>query len=88
MSLQLLCRYQPTDRDTWRQVFDGDAETRDRAGLSLLQLWNETEGSGVWCLFEVADRDRAQNWLDGPQYRQALAQAGVSADSARFVRTA
>ncbi len=58
MSNQLLARYAGFDR----AAFDGDAENRSTAGVSLLQLWR---GDGShWALFDVNDRDKARAWLD------------------------
>ena len=58
MTQQLLARYDSFDR----AAFDGDAENRSNAGVSLLQLWR---GSGShWALFGINDADKARDWLD------------------------
>ncbi|MFZ5964039.1 hypothetical protein ACOXXX_13900 [Thalassococcus sp. BH17M4-6] len=57
MSQQMLARYDSFDRD----AFDGDAENRSRAGLSLMQLWRGD--GGHWALFGVNDVDEAREWL-------------------------
>ncbi|MGY9049407.1 hypothetical protein P775_22510 [Puniceibacterium antarcticum] len=59
MSHQLLARYDSFDKT----AFDGDAENRSTAGVSLLQLWHATTGSH-WALFNISDADKARAWLD------------------------
>jgi hypothetical protein len=48
----------------WKTAFDAAWESRDRAGLTLLQLWRHADAPDtVTALFEVADRPRAESWL-------------------------
>lgn len=80
--MQLLIDYTTTEFTAWKSAFDGDAENRANAGLTLLQMWRGADDAGaVTCLFEVADRDRAQDWLDKTA---ALGGGG----RARFLKTA
>lgn len=63
--MHLLAHFDTTDYAAWKQAFDRDAEDRALAGLSMLQMWRAVdEPANVTCLFEVADRPRAQGWLD------------------------
>ena len=62
--MNLITHYTPADAAAWRKDFDAHAETRMRAGLTLLQLWRDVDGTGMTALFEVNDRDKAQAWLD------------------------
>jgi len=62
--MNLLAHITPPDRAAWRKGFDADAENRRNAGLTLLQLWNDADGTGVTALFEVNDRGKAQAWVD------------------------
>lgn len=62
--MQLLTRHDIPDFAAWKTGFDAHAETRAQAGLTLLQMWRSADGPGAVCLFEVADRARAQAWLD------------------------
>ncbi|MCB1883159.1 MAG: hypothetical protein KDG89_04035 [Geminicoccaceae bacterium] len=79
--MQLLMDFPATDA-AWNAAFDADAENRANAGLTLLQMWRGADDVGaVTCLFEVANRDRAQAWLDTSA---ALGRPGV----ARFLTTA
>ena len=78
MSLQLLTRYASFDAD----AFDGDAEARGQAGLTLLQRWTAVEGGGTWVLFQVNDQAKAAKWLG-----EAKSLGDGPAD-AHFLRTA
>lgn len=63
--MHLLTRFDTADYAAWKTAFDGDAEDRRTAGLTLLQMWRGVdEPAQVTCLFEVNDRARAQRWLD------------------------
>ncbi|MEO1966842.1 phosphoribosylaminoimidazolesuccinocarboxamide synthase, partial [Hyphomonas sp.] len=41
------------------RYFEGDAENRANAGLSVLQRWEAAEGSAVWILLSVNDTEKA-----------------------------
>lgn len=62
--MNLLTHHTPNSYDAWKSDFDASTETRMNAGLTLLQLWRDVDGSGVTALFEVNDRAKAQKWLD------------------------
>jgi hypothetical protein len=80
--MHLLATFTPPDYTAWKADFDAHWEARDQAGLTLLQLWRGADDtSRVVALFEVADRPRAQAWLD----RQSALHGGIAA---QFVRTA
>ncbi|WP_308916073.1 DUF3303 domain-containing protein [Jannaschia sp. LMIT008] len=79
--MQLLLHLTPADRDAWRADFDRNAENRMNAGLTLLQLWHDADGTGVTALFEANDRAKAQAWID----REAATGPAIDA---RFLRTA
>ncbi|CTQ31369.1 DUF3303 family protein [Jannaschia rubra] len=79
--MNLLLHQTPASYDDWKRDFDAHTETRMNAGLTLLQLWRDLDGSGVTALFQVNDRKKAQDWLD----RET--QTGGPLD-ARFMRTA
>ena len=79
--MNLLTHHDPASYDTWKQDFDAHAETRMQAGLTLLQLWRDADGTGVTALFEVNDRAKAQKWLDA----EAQTEGAVTG---RFMRTA
>ncbi|SPH24842.1 hypothetical protein DEA8626_03875 [Defluviimonas aquaemixtae] len=87
--MQLLCRNDIDDYETWKDVFDADREAHGQAGLSLLQLWREDgEPNRVWFLFEVNDHAKAQAFLDAPQSEMHAKRAGVRDGDYHFLRTA
>ena len=62
--MQLLCQLDTPDFPGWKRDFDLDATDRMEAGLTLLQMWRAADSrSGVFLLFEVNDRARAEGWL-------------------------
>jgi hypothetical protein len=62
--IQLLCQLETADFPGWKRDFDSEATDRMEAGLTLLQIWRDADRrSGVFLLFEVNDRDRAEAWL-------------------------
>lgn len=80
--MQLLCRFDTISWDEWRPRFDGDAEERRLAGLTLLQLWRDADTpDAAVALFEVNDRGKAEAWV--------AKHAGFGAAlTAHFLRTA
>ena len=84
MSLQLLCRFEAADADSWKSAYDANWEDRSNAGLSQLQVWRGADaGSAIWALYSVNDRAKAQTWLDGAA---KLSDAKVA--EAHFLETA
>ncbi|WEF23373.1 hypothetical protein [Paracoccus sp. S3-43] len=84
--MQLIAHYSVNDYPAFKLSFDADAEDRGNNGLTLLQLWQENNGS-AWALFSVSDAKAARAYLDGAA-TVFNSQAGVSAFSYHFVETA
>ncbi len=83
MTLQLLCRFEAADADSWQSAYDDDWEERSSAGLSQLQLWRGADdGSAIWALYTVNDRGKAQSWLD-----KTAKLSGATLAEAHFVKT-
>jgi len=62
--MQLLCQLDTNDFPGWKRDFDTESTERMEAGLTLLQMWRDADSrSGVYLLFEVNDRGRAEQWL-------------------------
>lgn len=62
--MQLLVRFDTGGYSEWKSAFDADTEDRMTAGLSLLQLWRDTDNAAVaWALFDANDRAKAEGWL-------------------------
>jgi len=80
--MHLLCTFATTGFDAWKADFDAHWEDRDRAGLTMLQMWRDLDAPDrALVLFEVADRKRAAEWI-------ATASALGTPVEARFLRTA
>lgn len=84
--MQMIAHYSVADYARFRQAFDADGEDRGMNGLSLLQLWRESDTS-VWALFEVGNAAKARDWLAGAA-AVFHSQAGVGATAFHFVETA
>lgn len=63
--MQLICHISTPFYDTWKSAFDADAENRAAAGLTMMQIWRSLDAqTEVTVLFNVADRSRAEKWLE------------------------
>ena len=86
--MQLLAHLKIADYDAWRRTFDDDAEARGNAGLTLLQLWRQTDDEHrVWMLYEVSEPAMADEYLAGLGQLHAE-QGGASEGGHYFLRTA
>ena len=81
--MHLLATFATQGYAPWKTAFDAHREARDRAGLTLLQLWRHADAPDtVTALFEVADRRRAEGWLSA----EAALHGGTP--EAHFLKTA
>lgn len=83
---QMIAHYSVANYAIFKTAFDADAEDRGNNGLSLLQLWRESDTS-AWALFNVSDAPAAQAYLKGAA-GVFNAQAGVTATAFHLVETA
>ena len=80
--MQLIVQFSTGGFAPWKAGYDAHAETRDAAGLTMLQMWRDADDADrAVVLFEVSDRKRAEAWL----HEQAALKGGVSG---QFVKTA
>ncbi|CUH40478.1 hypothetical protein JSE7799_03211 [Jannaschia seosinensis] len=79
--MQLLTHHIPAAYDEWKREFDAETETRMNAGLTLLQLWQDVDDSGVTALYKVNDRKKAEDWLKRERQTSGPLES-------RFLRTA
>jgi hypothetical protein len=74
----MLARNRVSDFDRWKQVFDSQTERAQAAGLNLVHLWRSMDDpDNVFFLFEVADIDRATEFLNAPESAEAGRVSGV-----------
>ncbi|WBU65067.1 hypothetical protein [Paracoccus aerodenitrificans] len=84
--MQMLINYKISDYAKFKSAFDGDSEDRSNNGLSLLQLWRESNSS-AWALFDLHDAKKARDYLDGAA-GAFNSLAGVSSAEAHTLETA
>lgn len=84
--MQMIAQYSITDFARFKAAFDDDAEDRARNGLSLLQLWRESDTS-AWALFQLNNPKAARAYLDGAA-GVFNSRAGVTATRFHSVETA
>lgn len=70
------------DYTQWRKVFDAAAPMRAEAGCTdALVLQEQADPHKLVILFEFEDLDRAQQYIENPQLKQAWQRAAVEGDS-------
>lgn len=84
--MQMIAHYTVKDYAAFKTAFDNDAEDRGLNGLSLLQLWRESDTS-AWALFQLNNAKAAREYLDGAA-GAFNTQAGVTATQFHTVETA
>ncbi len=74
----MLVRNVVRDVDHWHRVFEAQGDAAAEAGLTLLHLWRSSDDpTVVWFVFDVADRDRAEAFLQDPASAEVGVRAGV-----------
>ena len=74
----MLCRNRVEDFQKWRRIFDSNTQAALQAGLRLTHLWqNIDDPNDIFFLFEVADVERAQAFLNDPESEETGRRAGV-----------
>ena len=80
--MHLIVTFATNGFDAWKADYEAHTETREAAGLTMLQMWRDADDTDhAVVLFEVSDRKRAEAWL----HEQAALKGGVSG---LFVKTA
>jgi len=86
--MQLFCRHDVSDFAAWKQVFDGDAEARRNAGLTVLQIWRDADSkTRVFVLYDVNLREKAEAFLKGGQASLHAERAGITGTEVHFLET-
>jgi hypothetical protein len=76
--LYMLVRNRVRDYATWRVVFDANLADAAAAGLELEGLWQAADDpNDVFFLLRVADRQRAQAFLEAPESAESGNRSGV-----------
>lgn len=84
----MLCRNRVADFAKWKSVFDSHAGAHRAAGLTLRNLWRDTDDpSQVFFLFEVASLERARAFIGDPAAAEAGRISGVRDGEYHFLET-
>lgn len=84
----MMCRTRASDFSVWKGVFDSHADAHRNAGLKLVNMWRSVEEpNNVFFLFEVADMDRANRFINSPDSAQAGEVSGVIDGEYHFVES-
>ena len=74
----MLCRNRVSDFAKWKKVFDSHAPAHREAGLHLKSLWRGVEEpNNVFFLFEVANLEKAHEFISNPTAAEAGRTSGV-----------
>lgn len=75
----LLIRHKVHDYDTWKPVYDEDAENRKNHGSKGIRLFrNANDPSEVIALSEFDDLENAQAFTESPELHERLQRAGIA----------
>lgn len=87
--IYLLCRNRVADFSRWKAVFASHRAAHQAAGLRLIQIWRKVEEpNNIFSLFEVANIEKARNFIGNPEAAQAAEASGVIDGEYHFVENA
>jgi hypothetical protein len=82
----LLGRNKVKDYGNWRRVFDSHKDLHAEAGLQLLHLWRSSaDRNDVYFLFEMADEEKAREFVNSPENPRIARTAGVVDGEIRYL---
>jgi heme-degrading monooxygenase HmoA len=80
----MLVRHHVADYHTWRRVYDAVGELQRQAGVREEAVYRaQDDPNDVLVLHRFDSSDEAHSFLENPDLRQAMADAGVDAGSLR-----
>ncbi len=75
---RLAVNHEVEDFDTWKSHFDEDSERRAEAGLTLLGMATSPDNPNmVYIMFATSDVERAQEFMNNPELKAVMEEAGV-----------
>lgn len=87
--MQMIVHEHITSFSAWKSAFDADEGSRRDAGLTVLQVWKDADSdTHAFFLLNVADRGRAQGWIDRSNALASDDGGTVTSSSAYFLDTA
>ena len=75
----LIIRHKVNDYATWQTAFDGFADTRKAGGEKSFQIFHaDQDPNNVYVLFEWESPEKASQFLESDELKQAMVNAGVA----------
>ncbi|MGZ4295564.1 MAG: cyclase [Solirubrobacteraceae bacterium] len=72
------------DYDAWRRVYDSVGDLQRQNGVTEEAVYRaESDPNDVLVMHRFSSSDQAHSFLESPDLRQAMADAGVDPDSLR-----
>jgi len=85
----LLCRNRVADFSHWKAIFASHEAAHRDVGLRLVSLWlGIEERNNVFFLFEVANVDKAREFISNPEAANAAKASGVIDGEYHFIEAA
>jgi len=80
----MFVRHHVADYDAWRRVYDGVGDMQRQAGVTEAAVYRaEDDPNGVLVMHRFASSAEAQSFMENPDLRQAMADAGVDPSTLR-----
>lgn len=85
--LRMLCRNKVANFPKWKRGFDSHSKAQREAGLALEHLWrNADDAKEVFFVFAVANKRKAQAFVNAPGAAEAAEKYGVLEGDIWFVK--
>jgi hypothetical protein len=76
--------HQVADYDAWRRVYDNFADAQAQGGVTSQAVYrSESDPNSVLIMHAFGSSEEAHAFLERPDLREAMQDAGVDADSLR-----
>jgi quinol monooxygenase YgiN len=80
----MFVRHRVADYEAWRRVYDSVGETQREGGVTEEAVYRaEDNPNEVLVMHRFGSSDEAHSFMENPDLRQAMADAGVDAGSLR-----
>ena len=80
----LFVRHHVADYEAWRRVYDGVSDMQRQGGVTAEAVYRaEDDPNEVLVMHQFSSSDEAHSFMENPDLRQAMADAGVDASSLR-----
>lgn len=77
-------RHHVADYDAWRRVYDSVSEMQREGGVTEAAVYRDhNDPNDVLVMHRFGSSDEAHSFLESPDLRETMVDAGVDADSVR-----